>query len=148
MANTRQPFPICKRDGFPMVRVDGKLQCVAEYIDKCVGGQQVVNVIQEDATVYYVFESGHELPLLCFCCGTPLVVENLEQSRRNMRGRRLEGMLIDEVTLESGDTMIQFGLDFSENALSHEGFADALSPLVAAQMRHPASCPRRKRRKG
>lgn len=109
--------------------------------------QRVVNVIQEGDTVYYVFESGHELPLLCFCCGTPLEVENLEQSRRKMRGRRLEGMLVDEVTLESGASTIQFGLDFSENALSPEGSV-ALSPLVAAQMRHPANCPRRNRRKG
>jgi hypothetical protein len=131
-----------------MVRINGKLQCTAEYIDKCVGGEQVVDMLQEEDTVYYVFESGHKLPLLCFCCGGPLTVTDLEQSRSRMRGRRLEGMLIDEVTLESGDTMIQFRLDFYENALSPEGSVDALSPLVAAQMRHPASCPRRKRRNG
>src|SRR3970040_1875464 len=111
MAKTQRPYPLCKRDGFPMVRIDGKLQCAAEYIDKWVGGEQGVDVIQEEDTVYYLFESGHKLPLLCFCCGSPLAVTDLEQSRRKMRGRRLEGMIVEEVVLESGTAAIHLGVD-------------------------------------
>lgn len=147
MAKTKRPYPLCKRDGFPMVRIDGKLQCAAEYIDKCVGGEQVVDVIQEENTVYYVFETGHRLPLLCYCCGSPLAVVDLEQSRRKMRGRRLEGMLVEDVLLESGAMATQLSLDFSSKLLSSGGTVETLSPLVAAQMLHPATCPRGKHRK-
>src|SRR5574341_606940 len=127
MAKTKRPYPLCKRDGFPMVRIDGKLQCAAEYIDKCVGGEQVVNVSQEENTVYYVFESGHRLPLLCYCCGSPLVVADLEQSRRKLRGRRLEGMVVEDVLLESGTLATQLGLDFSSKLRSSGGVVEMLS---------------------
>jgi hypothetical protein len=137
---TTRPYPICKRDGFPMVKIDGKLQCVAEYLDQCIGQKRVVDIIQREETFYYVFEDGHELPLLCFCCDEPLVVRDIKQSR-------LEGMVVDEITLEDGSEMVQFGLHFSRKGLSSDAIVDALSPLVAVHLRHPVGCPRHKKRR-
>ena len=42
--------------------------------------EEVIDIIQRDDTVYYVFENGHELPMLCFCCGDPLNYQDLEQA--------------------------------------------------------------------
>ena len=137
-------FPTCKRDGFPMVKINGRLQCVAEYLDRCIGQKEVVDVVQRGQTAYYVFEDGHELPLLCFCCGSPLVIQNLDQCRSQILGRRLEGMSLGEATLEDGGNLLQFELNFSKRWLSSSGLVDALSPLVAVRLRHPAGCPRRK----
>ena len=68
MVGEKQTERLCKRDGFPLVKINGQWECVAEYLDRCVGGQRIKDVIQRDDTFYYIFESGHELPLLCFCC--------------------------------------------------------------------------------
>ena len=102
-------------------------------------------MVEQAETFYYVFEDGHELPLLCFCYGSPLVVQDLGQKRRKMRGRRLEGMVIDEATLDDGSNVMQFGLDFSKQELSSGDVVDALSPLVAIHLRHPVGCPRHRR---
>jgi hypothetical protein len=81
-----------------MVKINGRWECAAEYLDRCLGQQPVVDLVQRGRTVYYVFENGHQLPMLCFCCGTPLVYDDLERSRRDMRGRRLEKMSVGLVT--------------------------------------------------
>ena len=73
MAEVKNPYPLCERDGFPMIKTDGQLQCVAEYLDRCIEHQKVVDLIQRGKTIYYVFENGHELAMLCFCCGESLV---------------------------------------------------------------------------
>ncbi len=143
---TKHTFPTCQRDGFPMVKVNGRLQCAAEYLDRCIGQKEVVDVLQRGQTAYYVFEDGHELPLLCFCCGSPLVIQNPEQFRSQILNRRLEGMSLNDATLEDGTTMLQFELNFSKRWLSSSGLVDAVSPLVAVHLRHPASCPRRRQR--
>jgi hypothetical protein len=31
--------PICERDGFPKLKINGRLECVAEYLDRCIGYQ-------------------------------------------------------------------------------------------------------------
>ncbi|MBN1583628.1 MAG: hypothetical protein JXA89_23175 [Anaerolineae bacterium] len=38
--------PTCSKDGFPKVKIDGRWHCVAEYLDRCIGGQHVVDVVQ------------------------------------------------------------------------------------------------------
>jgi hypothetical protein len=43
MANTDLT---CERDGFPMVKIQGRWECVAEYLDRCIGQQRVVDLIQ------------------------------------------------------------------------------------------------------
>jgi hypothetical protein len=45
MAEVKNPYALCERDGFPMVKIDGQLQCVAEYLDRCIGQQKVVDLI-------------------------------------------------------------------------------------------------------
>jgi hypothetical protein len=68
---SQDSVPICAKDGFPKVRIAGR----------CIGGQRIVDLVKCGETVYWVFESGHQLPMLCFCCGKPLVYSALEGSR-------------------------------------------------------------------
>jgi hypothetical protein len=90
---------LCKRDGFPLVEINDRWECVAEYLDCCIGGQRIIDVTQRDETIYYIFESGHELPLLCFCCDMPLLMKNPKRERRQMRDQRLESMGVEPVLL-------------------------------------------------
>lgn len=136
-------YPTCKRDGFPMLKINGRWECVAEYLDRCIGRQRIIDLVQRGKTVYYVFENGHELPLLCFCCGTPLEYKDLEQSRRDMRGRRLEAMSVDMVTVQDGSEVLQFRLEFSRKGLLPPGVCVPVAVEAAAQLRHPDHCPRK-----
>ena len=136
-------YRTCKRDGFPMLKIEGRWQCVAEYLDRCIGQQRVVDLIQQGDTVYIVFENRHELPMLCFCCGTPLEYKDLERSRRDMRGRRLESMSVDMVTVEDGGEVLQFALEFSGKGLLSRGVYVPVAVEVAARLRHPDHCPRK-----
>ena len=141
MAGEKQTEGLCERDGFPLVKINGRWECVAEYLDRCVGGQRIVDVIQRDGTIYYAFESGHELPLLCFCCDTPLLVENPKTERRQMRGRRLESMSVEPVLLRDDTEMLQFRLELSKKRLEPLSRVVAVSVESAAQMHHPPGCP-------
>ncbi len=133
---------ICPRDGFPMLKIKGRWECIAEYLDRCIGGQPVVGLVQREETSYLVFENGHELPLLCFCCDMPLVLEDPEQTRRDMRGRRLESMSVGAVTLKDGSQTLQFRLELSgKGLLGRQGACEPVSIQAAARMRHPDDCP-------
>lgn len=134
--------PICARDGFPKVRIAGRWQCVAEYLDRCIGGQRIVDLVKRRETVYYVFESGHQLPMLCFCCGRPLEYADLEGSRRDIVGRYLESMAVGPAELEDGQEMLQFCLELSGKGLLSRPVAVPVSIEAAAQMCHPPHCPR------
>jgi len=137
MAGEKQTKRLCERDGFPLVKINGRWECVAEYLDRCVGGERIDNVIQRDGTFYYIFESGHELPLLCFCCGKPLVLKNTRQDH----GRRLESMSVGLVSLKDGSEMLQFRLELSKKGIGSSGIAVPISVQSAARMRHPPGCP-------
>ncbi len=97
-------------------------------------------MVQRDETAYYVFEDGHELPLLRFCCGEALTVFDLDKSRQNMRGRRLKAMAMGSVELTDGRELPQFRLVFSKKGLLSSELIEPLSPEVAVQMRHPDNC--------
>jgi hypothetical protein len=100
----------------------------------------VVDLIQRDETAYYVFEDGHELPLLCFCCGEGLTVFDLDKSRQNIHGRRLKAMEMGSVELTDGRELPQFRLVFSKKGLFSSERIEPLSPEIAVQMRHPDDC--------
>jgi hypothetical protein len=137
--------PICPRHGFPKVQIGGRWHCVAEYLDRCIGGERVADLVQRDGTVYYVFESGHELPMLCFCCDTPLAYQDLEGSRRDVVGRRLESMGVEPGELEDGREMLQFHLELSAKGPLSQPLVVPVSVEVAAQMVHPPTCRRGRR---
>ena len=139
---SEESVPICAKDGFPKVKIAGRWQCVAEYLNRCIGGQRIVDLVQREDKVYYVFESDHELPMLCFCCATPLVYTDLGKSRRKMVGRRLESMVVEPGELEDGQEMDQFRLELSKKGLLSRPVAVPVSIEAAAQMRHPPHCPR------
>ena len=137
MAGKKQTERLCKRDGFPLAKINGRWECVAEYLDRCIGGQRIDKVVQRDGTFYYIFESGHELPLLCFCCDEPLVVQNPKEDRR----RRLESMSVGLVSLEDGTEMLQFRLELSKKGIGSSGMAVPIAVQSAVQMIHPPGCP-------
>ena len=138
-------MPRCPKDGFPKVQINGRWECVAEYLDRCIGGQRIVDVVEREETVYYVFESGHELPMLCYCCGEPLHYTDLEAARQGHIGRLLESMAVEPVELENGQVVSQFSLELSGRGLLSESLAESLSIEAAAQMVHPPTCPHGKR---
>ena len=140
MAQVKNPYPLCENDGFPMVKIKGRLQCAAEYIERCIGQQPVLDVIQRGQTTYYVFENGHELPLLCFCCARPLATMDLAETRRDMQGRRLDSMSVGTVPHESGKEFLQFCLEFSGKGWLSKGVFVPVAPEVAVKMHHPADC--------
>jgi hypothetical protein len=127
-----------------MLTINGRLECSAEYIDRCVGGQLVVDVVQRGKISYYVFENGHELPLLCSCCGGPLWVDNIEEERETVCGWRLRSMSIGVQTLEDGRDIEELNLEFSKTGFLSRIVQVPVAFEVAARMRHPADCPYRK----
>jgi hypothetical protein len=94
---------------------------------------------------YYVFENAHELPLLCLCCGSPLILSDLEKEREDIRGRRLDAMPWDTVEGSEGKEAVEFHLEFSPKGIDGEGIWVAVALEAAARLRHPAHCLRRKK---
>jgi len=144
LSTSETDFPRCEQDGYPMLEIDGQLECVAEYLDRCIAGQPVVDIVQSKKTVYYVFANGHKLPMLCSCCGKPLVYPDLEEARQDVVGKRLESMSINPDVSDDGREVEELVLGFS--ATAEPGILEMpVSFTVAAQMRHPANCPHRPR---
>jgi len=126
---------ICPKDGFPMRHIRGKWRCVAEYLDERIGGRAITDVVQRDDTVYYVFENGYELPLLCYCCGKPLVITaGIASEKRRMIGRRLQAMSVVPVTLEDGLEATQFSLEFTPKGILGREVKVMTSLDVAARL--------------
>jgi hypothetical protein len=110
-------MPTCERDGFPKVKIGGRWECVVEYLDRCLGQRQVVDLVLREGTTYLAFENGHELPVLCPDCGKPMSFDSFEGARRDMRGRRLESMAQRVVTMADGRKFVEFRLEFSRKGL-------------------------------
>ena len=88
-----QQSQFCEQDGFPLVEINGRILCSAEYADLIIGGQEVTNVREVDGYLYLEFERGASMPLTCPCCGGRLHLNNmsLDQLARMLHGRTLEG---------------------------------------------------------
>jgi hypothetical protein len=130
----------CKRDGFPVLNINGEPHCLAEFVDFCIGGQKITDVVLRNDTLYYVFESRHELPLLCYCCGEPLACPDLQAEKRHMRGRKLQAMTWDTDELEDGRVVIDYQLEFSNKYGETEPLMVQTSTLSADKMVHPILC--------
>ena len=133
-------FQQCERDGFPILSLNGESHCLAEFVDFCIGGQKITDVLLRDGILYYVFENRHELPLLCFCCGTPLECPDLQAEKRHMRGRKLQAMTWDTEELD-GRVVIDYQLEFSSKHGETEPYMVQTSTLSADKMVHPILCP-------
>ena len=137
-----QPLPIdvCPQHNAPMVVVKGRKVCIAEYFNNCITTQKVVDVLLEGRTIWYVFQDGHAVPLLCSCCGKPLGVKDIDAERKDVVGRRLVSTAASLVELDGGQQIIEFLLEFSRKRLFGKGLTVPVSLDVAARMRHPESC--------
>lgn len=143
--HSQSSYPLCPNDGFPMVEIDDQLECCVEALDRCVGQRTVVDVVQRGKTTYYVFDDGHELPLLCGCCGQGLLVNDLEAERKKICGRRLEAMSIETSVLEKdGREFDELVLEFSKLGIFSQPLHVPVAFEVAARLRHPAAGPKRR----
>jgi hypothetical protein len=138
-------YPVCPNDGFPMIDINGRLECCMEALNRCLGQKKVVEVVQRRQTIYYVFEDGHELPLLCGCCGQGLAVKDLDQERKRVCGRRLESISIGASVIEADKSEFdELILGFSKLGFFAKPLAIAVAFEVAAQLRHPGAGPGRR----
>ena len=133
--------PMCEQHGFPLLQINGQWECVFEYLHDCVAHKQVVDVIQHLKTIYYVFEDGHQLPLLCGCCGNPLEV-NVASEREAIAGRRLDQIFTSPVRLNTSELIDEMILIFSLKEGELEPWSVNVAFEVAAKLRHPADCSR------
>lgn len=141
MATARlEHLPQCKRDGFPILKINGEERCLAEFVDACIGNQKVIDVVQRNGTLYYVFENRHEIPLLCYCCGEALECPDLHAERKHMRGRVLNAMTWSLEELEDGQEAIDYRLEFSSIYGEQGPWLVQTSTLSAERMRHPVTC--------
>ena len=140
---------VCKRDGLPMVKIGERWYCAGEYLERCISGEKIVDMVARKETFFYVFESGHELPLLCACCGEPLVVPNVEKSRRQMRGCRLKSATLAIAVTNDGEERLEFALEFSGKGLLWWVRMPpvTISPQAVVRMHHPDECPRSRKGK-
>jgi len=130
----------CERDGFPILNINGKSHCLAEFVNFCIGGQKVTDVVLRNKTLYYVFENRHEIPLLCYCCGVPLECHDLQSVRNHVRGRKLQAMTWNVEELEDGRNVIDYQLEFSSKYGETEPLMVQTSTLSADKMIHPILC--------
>ena len=131
-------YPLCPNDGFPMVMIEGELTCSVEALDRCLGGQKVVDVTERDNTVYFVFDDRHQLPLLCGCCGQSLQFTNIAGVRKEIRGRRLTEMSLEtRVIEEESREYDQLIMTFSKSRLGSQPAHLGVAFEVAVALRHP-----------
>ncbi len=129
----------CKRDGFPLAIINGRRQCVAEFLNQCLGYKQITDVIQRGGTMFYVFEDGHELPLLCYCCNSPLGCDNLSAERDRLVGLYLKSMTWDIEMVEEREG-VDFRLEFASPINKNTILQVQTSVMSADKLIHPAAC--------
>jgi hypothetical protein len=130
----------CEQDGFPVLRINGHQQCMGEFADHCLGRIKITDVALRAGTMYYVFEDGHELPLLCFCCGEPLASSNPQLEPKRMRGRKLKTIGWEPIQLNNGRAGIELQLQFSRRFWEWKGVVVHLSVKSLDQLIHPTTC--------
>ncbi len=138
-------YPLCPDDGFPLVMVDNELTCCFEALNYCLDQKKVVDVIQRNKTTHYVFEDGHQLPLLCGCCGNGLHFDDLAKVRNNIRGRHLIGMSMETISMAEEDREYQeLVLEFSKQGLFTKTKRVSVAFEVIAELHHPSSASTRR----
>jgi len=128
-----------------MIEIDGQLTCIIEALERCIGQQKITNVVQQNNTTYYVFEDGHKLPLLCGCCGAPLIFKNLVLERRVMPGYMLAGIEVITSTLENGEEFDELVLEFSKPGLNAGVEKIEVAIETPAHLIHPAPARRKEK---
>lgn len=132
-----------------MVKIGERWECAGEYLERCIGGEKIVDMVAREDTIFYVFESGHELPMLCPCCNTPFVFYDVEKTRKQMRGCRLKSATLAVAVTNDGERRLEFALEFSGKGLLWWARMPpvTISPQSVVRMHHPDECPRSRKRK-
>jgi len=142
MAKPRRHYQPCPDCNFPMLRLDGKLQCASKYLNRCLGMKRITEVRQDGDRICLIFEDGHELPQLCGCCGKPLVIKDIDKLNKDYRKRRLVSFSDAREGTSYNDTWPVVILE-----LSGIGDIPGIAWESVAQMRHPPDCPARRQRR-
>jgi len=146
------PAPVCPDDGFPLILINGRMQCTAERLNNCISGRSIVDVIRQKNIVYFVFDNGYKLPLLCGCCHAPLQIDSLAEERHNMVGKHLHEIWIEHQHMKDGQTYHELGLGFVAEG-DKRGELVNVSFAAVAQLQPPRNAPapvswKRTRKKG
>lgn len=132
-------YPLCPNDSYPLIMIDDELTCCFEALNRCLGHKEVVDVIKRGKTAYYVFNDGHELPLICGCCGQSLQIDDLAGALAEVRGRKLTGMFMETNIIEDEDREYEeLVLEFSKQGLFSKPMQLPVAFEVAAGLRHPS----------
>ncbi len=77
--NIATPIVFCDEHRCPLIQIGDEYACVYEYTDNLIGGHKVVDAIPgtvvPPVAINLVFDNGCSLPLLCPCCGEPIVLD-------------------------------------------------------------------------
>lgn len=137
----------CEDDGFPMITINGKPECIAEYTDRCIGGKTVTDVIKENSTVYLHFEDGHLFPLLCNCCGEPYLYQELHTLSESIVGLHLHELAHDTVELDDGQEVPSLILFFDPpNHIGNRQQEFELWYESPKSIKHASTCKQRRKR--
>ena len=132
--------PQCPTHHLPILRLDGKDQCVHEYLVDCLLGKKISDVVSQGNTAYYIFEDGHRLPLLCGCCGNSLVPASFVASRSDMVGRPLVALTTEHSHDRNGHGYDELILNFGGTTKSASPFAAGVAFTAVAGIKHPPGC--------
>jgi hypothetical protein len=117
----------------------------SDELVRCISPSAIAEVVKRGATIYYIFDDGHELPLLCACCGEPLVLaHDVITETRLMRGRRLTNTFVTMEHLADEPPRLTLVLEFDRDLRAAPETVGV--PLdIATHLRHPPECPYRPR---
>ncbi|MCP4358259.1 MAG: hypothetical protein GY796_09620 [Chloroflexi bacterium] len=128
--------PVCPKDGFPLILIDGSLQCTFESLDNRIGGRSIVDMVRHKEIIYFVFDNDYKLPLLCGCCDGPLHFDDLAQERNHIVGKHLQEMWIEHQHMEDGQAYHELGLGFVVEG-DKRGESVTVSFAAVAQIKPP-----------
>lgn len=81
--------PLCPTHKMPILMLNGQERCAEEFVMEHLGNKRITEVEVKQDVIYYVFEDGHRLPLICPCCGGAYMPDGVSLRRANMVGRIL-----------------------------------------------------------
>ena len=130
----------CEKDGLPLIKINGREQCLGDLYTQCLHMRKVVDLVKERNTYYLIFDDGHQVPMLCPCCGEPLGINNPNSLKKDMVGRKVKDFDYELIGSEENPMIEDLQLEFSRKFLEFEPPVMQYSILSAHKIIHPVSC--------
>jgi len=132
--------PICPTHQLPVLELGGKKQCVHSFLENCLLGKKIVDVVVKRKTGYFAFGDGHHLPLLCGCCGKPLDTQGILADQQDMIGRTLLFLGTENSVDAKEKRFDELTLHFSGTSPTDDGIVIPTAFTSITQLKHPESC--------